>query len=325
MGAVRRLEGELEAGPAPKLPELAVGVAAALDDAQRGAPAGEVHRGQLLGGGTARPHAVAITELSTNHVDWHGCEDSYRAAKEEILGSTFPNSPGPAVLPAGSAFFDDWSQRAGAVGRTVVPFAGDRIPPGGVGVRDSLLVDARDREQVINDVADFPLKGRAQLGNLACATALALALGASKRGICDGMRGFRPVPHRQQTVAEVNEVRFVNDSKATTPRAAVCALEAFGPDVVLLAGGSSKGGSFEELAESAASHSRHAILYGATAPSIKTDTRVRSTCEAETVTAVPAGIHAGNWIADDLARFARDALLPEASRTQEPGGVLMIW
>ena len=74
--------------------------------------------------------------------------------------------------------------------------------------------------------------------------------GASREAIADAARGFGGVPHRLETVVERAGIRWVNDSQATIPLAAVAGLEAFAPaPVVLIAGGRGKGLDYGELAE----------------------------------------------------------------------------
>ncbi|MEM7263076.1 MAG: cyanophycin synthetase, partial [Planctomycetota bacterium] len=119
------------------------------------------------------------------------------------------------------------------------------------------------------DMSTAPLKGVAGRANAACATGLAFALGADEAGVRESIMGFTALPHRQEIVARAESIQFVNDSKATTADATASALEAYGPGVVLIAGGSSKGTSFKPLATSIAKHARGAVLFGATAEEIQ--------------------------------------------------------
>ncbi|MCY3563754.1 MAG: UDP-N-acetylmuramoyl-L-alanine--D-glutamate ligase, partial [bacterium] len=54
------------------------------------------------------------------------------------------------------------------------------------------------------------------------------------------IRSLRPGPHRRRVVGELDGVRFVDDSKATNPHAALASIHSFG-SVVLIAGGLNKG------------------------------------------------------------------------------------
>ncbi len=67
-------------------------------------------------------------------------------------------------------------------------------------------------------------------------------------GIAKAIRTFVGLPHRIEYVGEVKGVRYYNDSQATTPEAAMAALASFpGKKIILLAGGSDKGVSFDAL------------------------------------------------------------------------------
>ena len=72
--------------------------------------------------------------------------------------------------------------------------------------------------------------------------ALAAHLVGADAGAIGSRRAHVPgVPHRLETVASVDGVRWVNDSQATIPMAAIAALEAFDAPIVVIAGGQGKG------------------------------------------------------------------------------------
>jgi UDP-N-acetylmuramoylalanine--D-glutamate ligase len=96
------------------------------------------------------------------------------------------------------------------------------------------------REQVLPMGDWLQLPGAHNFQNALAATCAALALGVPVPEIAEGMRAFRGLPHRLEFVAEVAGRKFYNDSKATTPAAAIEALDAFRSPVVLLAGGYDK-------------------------------------------------------------------------------------
>src|SRR5207253_7673462 len=70
----------------------------------------------------------------------------------------------------------------------------------------------------------------------AAAAAASLAFGIEPDAVRDGIARIRPLPHRGRVVATAGSVRFVDDSKATNPHAALAALEGLA-GVVLIAGG----------------------------------------------------------------------------------------
>jgi UDP-N-acetylmuramoylalanine--D-glutamate ligase len=78
-----------------------------------------------------------------------------------------------------------------------------------------------------------------------------------------GLNAFHGLPHRLAFVAEMNGVRYYDDSIATTPGSAIAALQAF-PDTqkTIILGGSYKGSDFTELAHELTQHRVRALLIG---------------------------------------------------------------
>src|SRR5918999_5330667 len=74
--------------------------------------------------------------------------------------------------------------------------------------------------------------------------------GVGRDAVGRAVSSFGPLPHRGVVVAEVNRVRFVDDSKATNPHAALAAIDGL-TDAVLVAGGRSKGVDLSPLAQAA--------------------------------------------------------------------------
>jgi UDP-N-acetylmuramoylalanine--D-glutamate ligase len=94
---------------------------------------------------------------------------------------------------------------------------------------------------------EAPLPGPHNTENMAAAAAAALAVGIPDRAIAKALREFRGLPHRLAAVAEIDGVRYVNDSKATNVDALRRALESFTEPVTLLAGGRDKDGDFVSI------------------------------------------------------------------------------
>jgi UDP-N-acetylmuramoylalanine--D-glutamate ligase len=111
------------------------------------------------------------------------------------------------------------------------------------------------------------IRGAHNRDNAAAATAAARALGTPDEQIAEALRTFPGVPHRLEPVAEVNGVRYVNDSKATNVAAAITAIAAYADEPVhLILGGSRKGEDFLPLNSAiAAANVRSVHLIGETA------------------------------------------------------------
>ncbi len=78
----------------------------------------------------------------------------------------------------------------------------------------------------------------------------------------DGLRAFRPDAHRIEHVADIGEVAYVDDSKATNTHATEASLAAY-DSIVWIAGGLAKGATFDELVTGAAKRLRGVVLMGA--------------------------------------------------------------
>jgi UDP-N-acetylmuramoylalanine--D-glutamate ligase len=93
---------------------------------------------------------------------------------------------------------------------------------------------------------------------------LARSMGATPDGIREALSSFAGLAHRLEPVAVINGVEYINDSKATSVAATVCALEAFPEEtrLILLAGGKDKGGSYSPLAPLAKARCKAVLVFG---------------------------------------------------------------
>src|SRR5204863_4424412 len=114
------------------------------------------------------------------------------------------------------------------------------------------------------------LPGVHNFQNALAAACTALVLGDGPSDVEAGLSTFTGLPHRLQLVAEIRGRKFYDDSKATTPEAALLAIEAFRSPVVLLAGGYDKGIDLANLAHGIVNRRVKAVaLLGQTAEKLK--------------------------------------------------------
>ena len=118
---------------------------------------------------------------------------------------------------------------------------------------------------------ELKLRGAHNLENARAAAQAARARGLSLAAIGEALRTFAGVPHRLEEVADTDGVLWVNDSKATNPASARVGIQAFGGGVRLIAGGSLKGGGFEELAPAVAERCKAVYLIGEAADRLAAD------------------------------------------------------
>ena len=218
-----------------------------------------------------RPNISVITNLSENHIDWHGSYDNYLAAKRQIL-RTGP-APDIAVLNLFDPLLRKWAGESSRELRAVSASAGGTA---GV-IADMDAGDVRSisggRETRLFSREDLQLRGDFNLINAATAAATAAAMGVEPPEILEAVRSFKGVKHRLQLVGTFKEVEYFNDSIATTQESTVAALQTLGSAVILICGGKSKGCGFDQLAAAAAKEARHVVLIGETAGEIETAIR----------------------------------------------------
>ncbi len=204
--------------------------------------------------GPASPTVAVLTNLDQDHLNTYPSMEAYARAKGWIFAWQDPGDT--AVLPAEAPWGPFFAGLTPA--RTV------RIGPGGEGrVQEGRLVLTWEGERLeLAAVEELPLRAPHHLRNALAAAAAALAAGVPLEGIRRALRAFRGVPHRQEWVAEVEGVRFINDTTATAPLAAAVALETFAdrPPLVWITGGADKGLRFEELAAVAARRAQGILL-----------------------------------------------------------------
>ena len=94
---------------------------------------------------------------------------------------------------------------------------------------------------------EVPIKGLHNMYNTMAAYKACKALGLTHEQIAEGIRSFEAVPHRLEFVAEIDGVRWINDSKATNVASTYYALESMTTPTVLILGGTDKGNDYSDI------------------------------------------------------------------------------
>jgi UDP-N-acetylmuramoylalanine--D-glutamate ligase len=216
------------------------------------------------------PTVAAVLNVTPNHMDRYESLNDYAAAKHNIFHNQAPGDV--AILNADDAIVSSW---ANGLRAHMVPFSVQSELEEGLFLRGRELVSrTKDGERVLMNRDEMQLRGTHNVENVLAAFAAGLACGAGPDSLRETVRKFKPVEHRLEEVAELNGVRFVNDSKATSVDATLKALEAFADDpgkVVLILGGLGKKAPYAPLAELIKAHVRKMILIGEDAKTIESE------------------------------------------------------
>lgn len=196
--------------------------------------------------------AATVLNVSADHIDRHGDTERYAAIKARIFDAAdvaIVNNDDPrvAAMPTGNA--------------RIVRFGCDPAA-------DYRLIDNGSETALAHgvqpwlDCASLRLAGRHNHLNALAVWALADAAGIEQAAIRNGLQTFAGLPHRCETVAQIDGVRWINDSKGTNPGALMACLAGMTSPVVLLAGGQAKGADFTALGPLAADKTRAVIVFG---------------------------------------------------------------
>jgi UDP-N-acetylmuramoylalanine--D-glutamate ligase len=206
--------------------------------------------------GVMRFDVAAMLNLSPDHLDRHGGMAGYARVKRAI----FDRQTADDLAVVG--IDDDWSlEMAGTItDARRVTISG--FQPADVWCDEGLLRDEVGAIMFMRDAAALPGAHNAQ--NAAAVAAMATFLGVCRRDVARSVIEFPGLPHRQQKVASVGGVTFINDSKATNSDSAARALGCHNR-LVWIAGGMAKEGGIEPLVEYFPRIAR-ALLIGRDAP-----------------------------------------------------------
>jgi len=190
-----------------------------------------------LSEGARWPCAAVVTNCSPNHLDWHGTWEHYVAAKQRLIAHL--PADGGVVLNTRAGELTRW----GEVCRCTVsqPWELGKIP-------------------------QLRVPGEHNRLNAACAAGMAEAMGVAGEVIAKALAEFRGLPHRLALVADVSGRRFYNDSKSTTPRAAISAMSAIEGPKWLLLGGATRPVDLSELVGQAIRKAKGVAIFGEAAP-----------------------------------------------------------
>ena len=209
-------------------------------------------------------NVAVLLNICADHLDRHGGMSGYVAAKKSIF---------ERVVQGGKAIIgmDDQVCRGISLElmvnstlsiQDIIPISANGRVPGGVFIDGTILVDdLENRQTPIVDLAKMQnLSGRHNWQNAAAAYASTRIVGVEGTVIADALSTFSGLPHRQEIVRVIGNVRFINDSKATNSEATAKALASY-ENIFWIVGGQFKEKSVD-INSGALSTVRHAYLIG---------------------------------------------------------------
>jgi UDP-N-acetylmuramoylalanine--D-glutamate ligase len=216
--------------------------------------------------------SAAVLNVAEDHLDWYpGGMTAYAADKGRIYSGVERACVYNVEDPVTEQLVVDADVQEGAraIGFTLGTPALSML-----GLVDDVLADRafiEDRQHTAAELCtldDLATSAPHYVANALAAAALARSHGVAPAAIRQALRDFRPDGHRIAEVAVVDDVTWIDDSKATNPHAALASLQAYDP-VVWVAGGLAKGARFDDLVVSVRDRLRGVVLLGRDAPVIR--------------------------------------------------------
>lgn len=213
------------------------------------------------------PYSSAVLNIADDHLDWHGSFEAYVAAKAKI----YENTQVACVYNKADKVTERMVENAEVMeGARAIGF--DLGAPGksDLGVVDGILCDRAfldDRHSTaleITTIRDLEERGLAAphiVANILAASALARSFGAPTEAIYEALKTFSLDAHRNEVIASVGDITWIDDSKATNPHAADASLTA-NQSIVWIVGGLLKGVNIDELVSRHAHRLRGAVIIG---------------------------------------------------------------
>ena len=196
------------------------------------------------------PDVAVFTNLSPDHLDRHAGMGGYFAAKRRLFAEGGPDRAIIGVDEDEGLFLAGQLSEAASDDRVIRIASGRKLtgPGWNVFVRKGFLSEYRKGRQAgsidLREMIGLP--GAHNHQNACAAYAVARTLGLAPRQIEAGLASYPGLPHRSQTIAEHQGVRYVNDSKATNLDSAIKALSAF-KNIRWICGGLEKEGGLDPL------------------------------------------------------------------------------
>lgn len=224
-----------------------------------------------------KPDVAMCLNVTPNHLDRYESFLDYAAAKHRIFKNQ--TDADVAVLNADDPITDEWSSGLNA---RVRKFSTKTEPENGLFLRGRALISVIDGVETILTTRDeIFLRGLHNVENVLAAFAAAMAVGVPVASIRKSVANFKGVEHRIEFVAEIEGVKYYNDSKATSVDASIKAVEALAESdgkTILILGGKGKNAPYSPLIPLIESSVRAIVVIGEDADNIEQQLRGTTEC-----------------------------------------------
>lgn len=200
---------------------------------------------QLDGIETFAPHIAVLTNLSPDHLDRYNYNyENYIASKFRITMNQTEDDY--FIYDADDPEIAKWMNKH-PIKSQLLPFSVKKELKRGAYIKNKELIITIDNNKLTMPIASLGIQGKHNQKNAMAASTIATLLKIRKATIRECLENFHGVEHRLEKVLKINNVMYINDSKATNVNATFYALDSMESPTVWIVGGVDKGNDYSEL------------------------------------------------------------------------------
>jgi UDP-N-acetylmuramoylalanine--D-glutamate ligase len=193
-----------------------------------------------------KPHIAIITNISPDHLDRYDYKyENYIASKFRITMNQTEDDF--LIYDADNEAIIEWLKNNKTKAQ-LIPFSLIKTIENGAFIKDkNMEINIINEEEFKMETETMALEGKHNMKNAMAATSVAKLMKIRNSTIRESLSNFQGVEHRLEKVLKIQNVQYINDSKATNVNAAFFALDSMNAPTVWIVGGVDKGNDYNEL------------------------------------------------------------------------------
>jgi UDP-N-acetylmuramoylalanine--D-glutamate ligase len=192
-----------------------------------------------------RPDIAIITNLSPDHLDRYDYKyENYIESKFRITMNQTQNDY--LIYDGDDQDIAEWLKK-NKTNAQLIPISLTKTYEKGAYLKDNTMEININEEEFTMETANIALEGKHNLKNAMAATSVAKLMNIRKAVIRESLSNFQGVEHRLEKVLKIQNVQYINDSKATNVNATFFALDSMTVPTIWIVGGVDKGNDYTDL------------------------------------------------------------------------------
>lgn len=192
-----------------------------------------------------KPHIAIITNISPDHLDRYDYKyENYIESKFRITKNQ--SADDYLIYDCDDEAIENWLSK-NKVKAQLIPFSITKQLDKGAFLNNNSMEVKINQEEFLMETTQVALEGKHNMKNAMAATSVAQLMRIRKQTIRESLSNFQGVEHRLEKVLKIQNVQYINDSKATNVNATFFALDSMNSPTVWIVGGVDKGNDYSEL------------------------------------------------------------------------------